>query len=140
MIIQVIGAFFATLFFSIFFNISKKQLLFCGLNGAIGWLIYLLTLNMNSIVFSSFLGALVVSILSQVLAKLRKTPVSVFLTSGIIPLVPGALLYKTIYYIVAEDYTMSNYYGVQSLQIAGAISVAIFLIASITKTTPFVNK
>lgn len=134
MIIEVIGAFFATLFFSIMFNVSKNQLLFCGLNGAIGWLVYLLTLEMDSIILSSFLGALTVSILAQVLAKTRKTPVTVFLISGIIPLVPGAILYKTIYYIVAEDYNMSSYYGIQSLQIAGAIAVAIFLIASVTKS------
>lgn len=133
MIIQVIAAFFATLFFSIMFNVSRNQLIYCGFNGAIGWLVYLVSLSLNSIVFSSFLGALTVSILAQVLAKIRKTPVTVFLISGIIPLVPGAILYKTIYYIVEEDYTMSNYYGIQSLQIAGAIAVAIILVSSMTK-------
>ncbi|MCT4598001.1 MAG: threonine/serine exporter family protein [Vallitalea sp.] len=134
MIIQVIAAFFATLFFSIMFNVSKNQLIYCGFNGAIGWLVYLASLSLNSIVLSSFLGALTVSVFAQILAKIRKTPVTVFLISGIIPLVPGAILYKTIYYIVEEDYTMSNYYGIQSLQIAGAIAVAIILVSSVTNT------
>lgn len=133
MIIQVIGAFFATLFFCIIFNISKKQLLFCGMNGAIGWLVYLLTLNINSIVLSTFIATLVVSIISHVLSKLRKTPVTVYLIAGIIPLVPGAVLYKAIYNIVIKDYNMSTYYGIQAIELACSIAVAIFLIASVTK-------
>ncbi|MCT4542853.1 MAG: threonine/serine exporter family protein [Vallitalea sp.] len=135
MIIQVVSAFFATLFFSIIFRISTKNLFFCGIIGAVGWLVYLLTLTIESIVFSSFLGAIIVSILSHIFAKIRKTPVTVFLIAGIIPLVPGAILYKAIYFIVAEDYNMSTYYFIQSLQIAGAIAVAIFLIASVTKSS-----
>lgn len=135
MIIQVIGAFFATLFFCIIFNISKKQLLFCGINGAIGWLVYLLTLNMHSIVLSTFLGALVVSIIAHILSKVRKTPVTVYLIAGVIPLVPGAILYKAIYNIVIQDYDMSSFYGIQSIELACAIAVAVFLVASVTKSS-----
>lgn len=135
MLIEVICAFFAAFFFSIIFNISKNELIFCGLNGTIGWLVYLIVFYMtDSVVFSSFLGALAVSILAQIFAKYRKTPVTIFLIPGIITLVPGAGMYRTIYYIVNEDYTLSNFYGIQSIQVAGAIAVAIILVASISKS------
>ncbi|MCT4688104.1 threonine/serine exporter family protein [Vallitalea sp.] len=134
MIIQVIAAFFATLFFSILFNISKNQLLYCGINGAIGWLVYLLTINMDSIVFSTFLGALTISIIAHILSKIRKAPVTIYLIAGIIPLVPGAILYKAIYNIVIQDYGMSTYYGIQAIELACAIAVAVFLVASVTKS------
>lgn len=130
MIIQVISAFFATYLFSIIFNISRKQLLYCGINGALGWFVYLLVLPLNSVVLSTFLGALAVRLLSQLFAKLRKTPVTVFLIAGIIPLVPGAVLYKAIYYIAIADYEKFRFYGIQSLKLAGAIAVAMVLVSS----------
>ncbi|MFP4698655.1 MAG: threonine/serine exporter family protein [Eubacteriales bacterium] len=134
MIIQIISAFFATFFFAIIFNISKQHLILCGLTGAIGWSVFLFSKNyFESIVISNFLGALAVSFVSHFLAKNKKTPVTVFLISGIIPLVPGAGMYKTIYYTITKNYSLANYYGIQSLQIAGVISIAIVLLDTFTK-------
>lgn len=130
MIIQVISAFFATYLFSVIFNISRKQLLFCGINGALGWFVYLIVLPMNSVVLSTFLGALAVRILSQIFAKIRKTPVTVFLIAGIIPLVPGAVLYKAVYSMALGDYEQFSLYGIQSIKLAGAIAVAMVLVSS----------
>lgn len=132
MIIQVLAAFFGSLFFSIIFNISKNQLFYCGICGASSWFVYIITLPLtNSIITASFFGALMASILSQIFARIRKTPVTVFQIPGVIPLVPGAGMYKTLYYVVAEDYSKSNYYGMQTLQIAGCIAIAMILISSI---------
>ena len=87
MILQIISAFFATFFFAVLFNVSKKELIYCGLVGAIGWLIYLFIFKLsNSIIFSNFISALSISIMSRILAKLRKMPISIFLIPGIIPL------------------------------------------------------
>lgn len=130
MIIQVISAFFATYLFSIIFNISKRQLLYCGICGAVGWCIYLVSLPLNSVVLSTFLGALAVRILAQIFAVIRKTPVTVFLIAGIIPLVPGAVLYQAIYYIAQGEYDNVTLYGLQSLKLAGAIAVAMVLVSS----------
>jgi uncharacterized membrane protein YjjB (DUF3815 family) len=39
-------------------------------------------------------------------------------------------MYRTLYYVVEEDYSLSNYYGIQTLQIAGSIAIAMILISS----------
>ena len=90
MILSVLSAFISTIGFAIFFHVRQTHLLICGTIGAIGWLIYLL-LNgkYHSAVLASFIAALVVTALSYLLAKKRKTPITVFLVTGIIPLVPG---------------------------------------------------
>jgi len=131
MIIQVVAAFFATFFFSIMFNVNKKQLWVCGIVGACCWAMYLFaTFNNFSVVTSSFFAALVVSILSHILAIYRKNPVTTYQISGVIPIVPGAGMYRSLLYLIQDELTLANEYLVETLQIAGAIAVAMLLIYS----------
>ncbi|PKM94382.1 MAG: threonine/serine exporter [Firmicutes bacterium HGW-Firmicutes-1] len=132
MMIEIFAAFAGTFAFSVFSNVSKRELLFCGTVGGISWAVYLLTYNLiQESIFSSFIAAIVISIISHILSKMRKNPVTIYQISGIFPLVPGAGMYKTLYYIVNEDYNLSTIYLYETLQIAGGIAVAMVLIASI---------
>lgn len=136
MIIEILAAFIGTIAFSICLNIAKKELVYCGIVGGIGWLVYSITLNLiDDKVYSSFISALVISIISHILAKTRKNPVTIYETGGILPLVPGAGMYRTLYYIVTEDYIQSTYYLYETLKIAGTIAVAMMLISSLNKLT-----
>lgn len=126
--IQTISAFFATCFFGILFRIPKKQLLFSGVTGAFGWLLYLIAdTYSDSIIIANFSGAVGVSFLARFLAKKRKTPITIFLASGIIPLVPGASIYRTMYAMITQDIEQTTFYAVQTLEIAGIIAMAITL-------------
>ena len=126
MIIGTISAFIATIGFSIFFHVEKKELLFCGSVGALGWLFYLLCIHFNfSLIIATFAGALVVSESSMILAKIRKMPVTVFLISGIIPLVPGAATYQTMYAVLTGDYLEALGYASYTFQSAAVIAGAI---------------
>lgn len=130
MILSIISAFISTIGFSIFFHVQKKHLLICGAVGAIGWLIYLLSNEQtHSSVLASFLAALVVTALSYLLAKRRKTPITVFLVSGIIPLVPGLGLYRMMSALLDEDYTSALNYATLTFEIAGVIAGAIVIIS-----------
>ena len=138
MIIQIIAAFLATVFFSIMFNVNKYQLLYCGIVGASGWAMYLFSTHLDlSIVVSSFLASMVVSILSHILAIKRKNPVTTYQIAGIIPIVPGAGMYRTLFYLIEDQLMLANEYLVETLQIAGAISVAMLIVYSISI---FINK
>ena len=131
MFIQTISAFFATIFFSIMFNIAKKELVFCGIGGALAWFVYLCVLNISSSpVIASFFGALVVGLFSRILSRVRKVPVTIFLISGIIPLVPGAGMYRTMFAIISQDLSEAAKQGVITLQIAGVIAMAMVMISS----------
>ena len=45
MIIQFLVSLAATLSFAVLFSAEKKQLFFCGLTGALGWIVYLICLQ-----------------------------------------------------------------------------------------------
>lgn len=130
MILSVISAFISTIGFSIVFHVQRKHLITCGTVGAIGWLIYLLiNERYNSVVLASFIAALVVTALSYLLAKKRKTPITVFLVSGIIPLVPGLGLYRMMAALLVENYTSALDYATLTFEIAGVIAGAIVIIS-----------
>lgn len=135
MIVQIVAAFFATIFFAVFFNVSRYELIFCGLNGAFGWLVYLVIFQYTeSTIVSSFIAALLISIISHILARLRKNPVTVFQISGIIPLVPGIGMYRIIYFMVIKEYENAIEYFFQTLQVAGSIAMAMIIVASLNNT------
>lgn len=132
MILQVISAYFVTVFFSIMFNTSRKQLFYCGISGALGWWAYLCLTNLGySAVLGSFVGALLVSTLSFILSRLRKAPVTIFQIPGIIPLVPGTGMYKTLYAIIEKNYSSVAINLFETLQIAGSIAVGMMFVFTI---------
>ena len=78
-----------------------------------------------------FLSALVISLLAHIFARIFKAPVTVFLIAGILPTVPGAGMYRAVYYIIADDRARSSYYLIQTLEIAGVIALAIFIVDAV---------
>lgn len=132
MIIQLIAAFFATVFFSIMFNVNNKQLIYCGSVGAIGWFIYLFSVNHGvTVVGASFYVSVFVSISSHALAVYRKNPVTTYQIAGIIPIVPGAGMYKTLYSLILNDSANATKFMIETMEIAGAIAVGMLLVASL---------
>jgi len=134
MLSKVMFAYFATVFFAISINTPKKSIYFTGINGAVGWLIYFLfSYYLGADVLGSFVGALVVALLSEYSARKFKMPATVFLTSGIIPLVPGAGLYYTMLELVQNNYENAINTGIKTIFISGSIAVAIAISSSIFK-------
>lgn len=134
MIIQVAAAFVATLFFAILFNVNRKELVYCGLVGSCGWLIYLLSIDMgHNTILASFLASLVLSILSHLLAIKRKNPVTVYQIAGIIPIVPGGLLYSSVFWLIQGNTVAANKSFIEALQIAGGIAIAMLFVQSVMK-------
>ncbi len=130
MILSILSAFISTIGFSILFHVQKKHLLICGTVGALGWCIYLLGEHKDfSIILSTFLASLLVTQASYLLAKRLKTPITVFLIPGIIPLVPGLTLYRTMYSLMTSDYTLSIEYAILTFELAGVIAGAIVIIS-----------
>lgn len=133
MVIQVILAFIACWFFSIIFNAPKKELFFCGLTGAIGWFFYTLIVeNYKDITAATFISSVSITISSRYLSHFRRAPSTLYLIPGIIPLVPGAGIYYTMYYaILNQDSQAAFLKGVETLKIAGAIAIGIIVILAL---------
>ncbi|MGL4344534.1 MAG: threonine/serine exporter family protein [Cellulosilyticaceae bacterium] len=127
---NIISAFVTTVCFSLLFNVSKKHIWICGFVGSIGWGLYTLgELMQYSTVLSTFVASLVISQISYFLAKSRRAPVTVFLIPGIIPLVPGVGLYRTMYSLLFADYTKALEYALVTFQLSGVIAGSIIIAA-----------
>ena len=127
-IIQFLAAFIAVVAWSINLEIPKKYLTIAGLVGAIGWITYLVSMYFNlPEIFSYFLSALVVTILSLILSKILNAVSTIFLIPGILPIVPGIAMYKMIYSLINNNNADAIHYLLQAIFIAVGIALAIFI-------------
>jgi len=134
LILQVVSAFVGVVAVAISFQVPKKNLVLAGVTGAGGWLVELIMEEvLQSSIFSSFLAALLVAVLSQIFARVSKAPVTLYLVTGILPLVPGVGMYRTVYYLLQSNHEQTSYYFSYTLQIAGMIALAIFVVDSCSK-------
>lgn len=100
--------------------------------GMVAQVTYLLLADFSTI--SRLLLATVVTAgLAEVFARILKTPATVFLIIGIIPLVPGGGLYYTMESLVNGDMQMFARYGMETVASAGAIAVGSSLVSAVTR-------
>lgn len=134
MIISSIYALLSSLGFGFIFNIKGKNLFFAAFGGAIGWFFYTFPLNHGfSGLFALFIGSLASSIYSEIMARVLKAPVTTFMICAIIPLVPGAGMYYTMFETSVGNVDKALVLGLETIGSAGAIAVATVLVASTTK-------
>ena len=87
--------------FSILFNVPRKSIITIFILGFGAGLIKFLMLHFNvNIVFSSFLGAFFVGLISIPLAHKIHLPPVVFTIPTIIPMIPGFYAYETVLYVM----------------------------------------
>ena len=120
LLVQCGVSFIAVLAFAILFHAPRREWAPCGLTGV-------------SVVAASLYGTLALALLSRVLAVVRRCPVTVFLTGGIFPLVPGAGIYYTVYAFITGDNAGALFKGVETLKIAGAIALGIVLVLALPR-------
>lgn len=126
MIIQFIVCFFATLSFAILFSAPKQQLFFCGFTGAAGWMVYLFLLESNAgLALANLAASFTLTLLSRIFAAAEQHPVTVYLLAGIFPLVPGAGIYYTSYYLIMHQMEQFAAKGAETLIVAGSIVLGI---------------
>ena len=127
-IIQVLAAAVGTIAFSVLFSVPKRYYGFCGICGGAGWLVYALLVPSLSVPVATFFATVLVIFLSRIFAMTEKCPATVFLTTGIFPLVPGVGLYWTTYYTVTEQMDLALANGVLALQSVVAIVLGIVVV------------
>lgn len=125
-IIQFLIAALATIAFAVLFSAPKKELIFCGFTGGFSWIVYyILTMHGFSAVISSAIATFLLTIFARSFAVIRKNPATIYLLSGIFPLVPGAGIFYTAYYLFINNAAISSEKGIATFEIAGAIVLGI---------------
>ena len=118
-----------TLSFAILFACPRRTLPYCGLVGAVGWLVYEIAELFGMEAFAaSLLAVIPLTLLARILAMTLRTPVTVFLLTGIFPLVPGAGIYYSAYYFIQGNNALALANGISTFKIAVALAVGIALV------------
>lgn len=128
---EIIAAAVGTIAFSLLFGVPKEYYPYCGAIGGAGWLVYGLAEGTGSGLAATFAATVLVILLSRACAVRQKCPVTVFLISGIFPLVPGAGIYWTAYYLVTNQLSLAASTGFSAVKTAMAIVLGIVVVFEI---------
>lgn len=136
-----IGALAAVAGFGVVLRVPGRFLLWAGIDGAVGWFIYLLVEKFTgSMLISTFLGAVGIAVGAHLCARIFKTPVTMFMIPANLTIVPGAGMYRIVYYLLKSEHEMASYYFQQTLLAAGMIAAAIFIVNIVLEKVLFTGR
>ena len=119
--------------FSMVFELRRwRYILSAAATGAVAWLVYLLLADLG-MVNRYLLATIAAAVLSEVFARLYKTPATVFLIIGIVPLVPGGGIYYTMDALLDGEMDLFLRRGLETAAYAGAIAVGCSLVSSMAR-------
>ncbi len=122
----VFTALVGTLGFSLLFRVALKNIPFSVLGGGLDWAAYLLVFAACENVFvASLAGAMVTTAFAEIAAHARKTPATVYLIPGLVPLVPGGSLYYTMSALLQKDYDTALVKGLSTIEVMLGISFGV---------------
>ena len=103
-----------------------KILFVIASNAALCWIVYLVGTYLGATeIWATFFGAVIVDIISQILARKMKVPVTVLFIGGVLPLVPGYSIYRVAYDMILGGNTSASL--TQTLLLAGGIALAVLV-------------
>ena len=118
----------ATVCFGLTFGVPRREYWACGLVGAVGWAVYTLMLwNGHGSALATLVASIPLAALARAFAIWHKAPVTLFLVSGIFPLVPGAGIYYTAYYFIMGDPRFGGK-GMETLRVALALALGMTIV------------
>ena len=119
--------------FAVLFNVPVAKLMPIALASALSWIGYALCMMFGGGAFwALFIGTAIAALISELLARILKTPVLMLLVPILIPLIPGGDLYHMMNALVrGQDENMLRYARLVLTE-AGSIALGIICVSSVT--------
>lgn len=131
MILQVLYGFLAALGFGIIFGVPQNSLIAAGISGAVGWLGYMIVMEVYpSSIAATFVASVLIGIMGEFFAKRLKNPSTIFIIPGITPLVPGITSYRTIKALIDGNNELALNLAILTVGTAIAISTGLIFAMS----------
>lgn len=130
-------SFVASSAFAIIYHSPKKQVISAGITGTVGWMIYIIltTFFDCSSVFSSFAATVGLGLVARIFSVIRKSPATIYIVTGMFPIVPGLMIYKTSYSLfMSGDPSETFALGLTTMEVAVAIALGIALVMSLPQS------
>ena len=135
-IIHLVTAGFGALGFSLIFNVRRELLPAAAFGGLLDWGVYMMAewFFGNGVFLPSVVAAAFASIYAEAMARVEKSPATVFYIPALIPLIPGGSLYYTLSYAVLGQWDQVQSYGASTAYCALGIAVGMSLVLSVEFT------
>lgn len=133
-LIQISAGLIGSLCFGILFNMRGKRLIAAAVGGLLSWgLFVVLSHYISSEPINYFIVAAVVSLYSEIMARVLKTPAAPVVTTSLIPLIPGGSLYYTMASAFESNFTVFLEKAVSTLKLACALALGIIIVTAISQ-------
>ena len=133
-IIQILAGFVGSFGFACLFNIRGKRLIAAAVGGLLSWLLFILFRNfIPSDPVNYFVVALLMSFYAEVMARVQKTPTTTFITTSLVPLIPGGSLYYTMASAFESNLPRFLEKAISTLQMASALALGIIFATTVTR-------
>lgn len=131
-IIQVITAGLGAGGYSILFNIRRDKLPYASAGGSLAWIIYILASQTTTNAFiTNMLAAAFATLYSEIFARIKKAPTTVFLIPSIMPMIPGGGLFYTMSAVINNNSELFEKYFITTIETALGISIGIMFMSLI---------
>ncbi|NLK36660.1 MAG: threonine/serine exporter [Epulopiscium sp.] len=132
LLLQMLAAGIACTAFSVVFNAPKKELVYCGICGGVGWgVMFLINRGGGGAVVGTLCSAIAVTALARFLSYARKAPSTMYHIAGILPLVPGMSMYNSMWGILNDDMMYSYMQAVNVIRLAGMIGIGSIIVLAL---------
>lgn len=133
-IIQILAGFVGSFGFACLFNIRGKRLIVTALGGLLSWTLFVLLQHIiPSDPVNYFVVALLLSVYAEVMARIMKTPTTTFITTSLVPLIPGGSLYYTMASVFEGNSAITLDKAVSTLEMAAALALGIIVATTVTR-------
>ena len=107
-LVQIAASGAACVGFCLWFHVTDRKIVLCALGGAMTWAIYSLTARYVPGVFGpTMIASVACGVYGQILARVMRTPATIFTTVCSLPLIPGGSLYYAMYGLVTKDISLA---------------------------------
>ena len=125
-IIEILCALLGSFGFSLLFNLKKEKIFLASLGGGLTCFFYLLMVSQSVGNFTAYFWASVFATLyAEMMARILKAPVTIFVIPAVVPLIPGGSLYYTMECLMQKNFSMVKENAVETALIALAIALGI---------------
>lgn len=133
-LLQIFTGAVGSLGFALLFNVRGKRVWIAALGGLLSWSIFLLLSRfIDSEAINYFIVSLLISVYAEIMARVMKTPTTTFITTSLIPLIPGGSLYYTMAYAFQSDAGQFVEKAVYTLELAAALALGVIAATAVTK-------
>lgn len=131
--VQLISCGVASMGFALVFKAALGQSICAGVGGFINCACYLIVLHFYGNNLAAVMaGATSVAAFAYVMSRIHRAPATIFLTTSIMPVIPGATLFYMMHGLVQADYDLAKQQTLLLLQTCMAIAFGFLIVEIVT--------